>query len=106
MAAAPAGAHASDDERAELLRLFGDWHHPVPEILAAADPDRLPRTTAPVRKAARTGALTLVSARPAVALRDTLVRTASRLGPGFVLRGFDGIADRRPPTAPDSARVS
>ncbi|MEU3398689.1 FAD-dependent monooxygenase [Streptomyces filamentosus] len=180
MAAAPAGAHAPDDERAELLRLFGDWHHPVPEILAAADParvlrhdvhhlvdplpahhrgrtvllgdaahammpslgqggnqavedavvlahharvpaafdpdrdlaahtaDRLPRTTALVRKAARTGALTLVTARPAVALRDALVRTVSRLGPGFVLRGFDGIADWRPPAAPDPdpARVS
>ncbi|MFF8809025.1 FAD-dependent monooxygenase [Streptomyces omiyaensis] len=178
MAAAPAGAHAPDGERAELLRLFGDWHHPVPGILAAADParvlrhdvhhlvdplpahhrgrtallgdaahammptlgqggnqaiedavvlahhartpagfdpdlalpaytaDRLPRTTALVRKAARTGALTLVSARPAVALRDTLVRTVSRLGPGFVLRGFDGIADWRPPLAPDPPRVS
>ncbi|MFI8321340.1 FAD-dependent monooxygenase [Streptomyces sp. NPDC085529] len=178
MAAAPAGAHAPDGELAELLRLFGDWHHPVPEILAAADPDgilrhdvhhltdplpahhrgrtallgdaahammpslgqggnqavedavvlahhartpdafdpgrdlaaytadRLPRTTAIVRKAARTGALTLVSARPAVALRDTLVRTVSRFGPGFVLRGFDGIADWRPPLATDSSRVS
>ncbi|MFD8009451.1 FAD-dependent monooxygenase [Streptomyces sp. NPDC058955] len=178
MAAAPAGAHAPDGELAELLRLFGDWHHPVPEILAAADPDkilrhdvhhltdplpayhqgrtallgdaahammpslgqggnqavedavvlahhartpdafepdralaaytadRLPRTTALVRKAARTGALTLVSARPAVALRDTLVRTVSRFGPGFVLRGFDGIADWRPPLAADPSRVS
>ncbi|MFJ5707080.1 FAD-dependent monooxygenase [Streptomyces sp. NPDC093105] len=178
MAAAPAGAQAPDSELAELLRLFGDWHHPVPEILAAADPDavlrhdvhhltdplpayhqgrtallgdaahammpslgqggnqavedavvlahhartpdafdpgrdlaaytadRLPRTTAIVRKAARTGALTLVSARPAVALRDTLVRTVSRFGPGFVLRGFDGIADWRPPLDADPSRVS
>ncbi|MEU2549316.1 FAD-dependent monooxygenase [Streptomyces roseolus] len=177
MAAAPAGAHAPDGELAELRRLFGDWHHPVPEILAAADPDgvlrhdvhhltdplpafhrgrtallgdaahammpslgqggnqavedavvlahharvpaafdpgpalaaytadRLPRTTALVRRAARTGALTLVSARPAVALRDTLLRTVSRFGPGFVLRGFDGVADWRPPVA-EPSRVS
>ncbi|MFE0645216.1 FAD-dependent monooxygenase [Streptomyces sp. NPDC058877] len=170
MAVAPAGDRAPDDEKAELLRLFGGWHHPVPEILAglAADrilrhdvhhmpdplpdfhrgrvallgdaahammpslgqggnqavedavvlahragsapdflpgralpaytADRLPRTTAMVRKAARTGAVTMLSARPAVALRSALVHTASRFGPGLVLRGFDGICDWRPPT--------
>ncbi|MFF7178817.1 FAD-dependent monooxygenase [Streptomyces sp. NPDC008121] len=167
MAPAPAGAHAPDGEKAELLRLFGDWHHPVPDILAAAGADgvlrhdvhhmprplpafhrgrvallgdaahamqptlgqggnqaiedavvlahharpglppsralaaytaeRLPRTTAIVRKAARTGRLTLVSARPAVAVRDTLIAAVSRFGPGLVLRGFDGIADWKPP---------
>lgn len=179
MAAAPAGGRAPDDEKAELLRLFGDWHHPVPEILAAVDPaqvlrhdvhhlpdplpafhrgrvalvgdaahammpslgqggnqaiedavvlahhasvptrhtavpthpsgsapafvpsaalaaytaERLPRTTAIVRKAARTGAVTLLSARPAVALRSALVRSVSRFGPGLALRGFDGVCD-------------
>ncbi|MFD7320239.1 FAD-dependent monooxygenase [Streptomyces sp. NPDC059875] len=176
MAAAPEGAHAPDDEKAELLRLFGDWHHPVPEILAAVDPggvlrhdvhhmprplpafhrgrvallgdaahameptlgqggnqaiedaivlahhsgrglppsralsaytaDRLPRTMAIVRKAARTGRLTLLSARPAVALRNALIAAVSRFGPGLVLRGFDGIADWRPPVAADRPRVS
>ncbi|MFE5734012.1 FAD-dependent monooxygenase [Streptomyces sp. NPDC056528] len=172
MATAPEGARAPDDERAELLRLFGGWHHPVPELLAAVGPDRvlrhdvhhlitplpahhrgrvaflgdaahammpslgqggnqavedavvlahhagsadaftpsralaaytadrLPRTTAVVRKAARTGALTMLSARPAVALRSALVVAASRLGPGLLLRGFDGIADWRPPGEP------
>ncbi|WP_406859566.1 FAD-dependent monooxygenase [Streptomyces sp. HUAS MG47] len=169
MAAAPAGAHAADDERAELLRRFGDWHDPIPAILAAAAPedvlrhdvhhlitslpafhrgrvallgdaahameptlgqggnqaiedaivlahhvaagppvdralaaytaDRLPRTTAIVRKAARTGRLTLLSARPAVAVRNTLIAAVSRCGPGLVLRGFDGIADWSPPAA-------
>ncbi|MET9450794.1 FAD-dependent monooxygenase [Streptomyces cinerochromogenes] len=37
-AAAPAGERAPDDERAELLRRYGDWHHPVPAVLAAARP--------------------------------------------------------------------
>ncbi|MFF7440419.1 FAD-dependent monooxygenase [Streptomyces sp. NPDC008122] len=183
MAVAPAGAHAPDDEKSELLRLFGDWHHPVPEILAGVDPDRilrhdvhhlpdplpafhrgrvallgdaahammpslgqggnqavedavvlahharsvpdftpdralaaytadrLPRTTAIVRRAARTGALTMLSARPAVALRSAAVSAVSRFGPGLALRGFDGICDWRPPVDPapsahDPSRVS
>ncbi|MER7490459.1 FAD-dependent monooxygenase [Streptomyces sp. NPDC126497] len=38
-ALAPPGEHARDDERAELLRLYGDWHTPVPEVLAAARPE-------------------------------------------------------------------
>ncbi|MFD7236704.1 FAD-dependent monooxygenase [Streptomyces syringium] len=42
-AAAPAGTRAPDDEKAELLRRFGTWHHPVPDILAAAVPDRILR---------------------------------------------------------------
>jgi 2-polyprenyl-6-methoxyphenol hydroxylase-like FAD-dependent oxidoreductase len=38
-AVTPAGGKAPDDEKAELLRLFGDWHRPVPDILAAARPE-------------------------------------------------------------------
>lgn len=26
------------DEQAELLRRFGDWHHPIPELIASAQP--------------------------------------------------------------------
>ncbi|REK84346.1 monooxygenase [Streptomyces inhibens] len=37
-AAVPPGGRAADDERSELLRRFGTWHHPVPALLAAADP--------------------------------------------------------------------
>jgi 2-polyprenyl-6-methoxyphenol hydroxylase-like FAD-dependent oxidoreductase len=36
--ATPAGGHSADGEQAELLRLFGDWHDPVPRIINAADP--------------------------------------------------------------------
>ncbi|WOX25644.1 FAD-dependent monooxygenase [Streptomyces solicathayae] len=39
MAVAPAGDRAPDDERAELLRHFGDWHDPIPAILAATSPE-------------------------------------------------------------------
>ncbi|MFF7655564.1 hypothetical protein ACFZCY_38010 [Streptomyces sp. NPDC007983] len=42
-----------------------------------------------------------------MALRNAAVVAATRLAPGLVLRGFDGIADRRPPAeaeaAPDSS---
>ncbi|MFE7793117.1 FAD-dependent monooxygenase [Streptomyces sp. NPDC057460] len=41
-AVAPAGARA-DDEKAELLRRFGGWHDPIPEIIAAVEPDRILR---------------------------------------------------------------
>ncbi|MFF3561281.1 FAD-dependent monooxygenase [Streptomyces sp. NPDC002574] len=34
----PGGRSADGDERTELRRLFGDWHHPVPEVIAAAAP--------------------------------------------------------------------
>ncbi|MFE6197381.1 FAD-dependent monooxygenase [Streptomyces sp. NPDC057838] len=37
-AVTPPGERAPDDERAELLRRFGDWHQPVPAVLAAARP--------------------------------------------------------------------
>ncbi|MFD0279235.1 FAD-dependent monooxygenase [Kitasatospora sp. NPDC127111] len=43
-ALAPAGARAADgDEKAELLRRYGTWCAPVPELLAAADPARVLR---------------------------------------------------------------
>ncbi|MEU2269322.1 FAD-dependent monooxygenase [Streptomyces olindensis] len=38
-AVTPAGGRAPDDERAELLRRFGDWHDPIPAVLAAARPE-------------------------------------------------------------------
>ncbi|MFJ3509576.1 FAD-dependent monooxygenase [Streptomyces luteogriseus] len=38
-ALAPAGGRAPDDERSELLRRFGDWHDPIPAVLAAARPE-------------------------------------------------------------------
>ncbi|MCN9240969.1 FAD-dependent monooxygenase [Streptomyces sp. RY43-2] len=38
-AVTPAGQHAPDDEKAELLRRFGDWHDPIPAVLAATRPE-------------------------------------------------------------------
>ncbi|MGW1883797.1 FAD-dependent monooxygenase [Streptomyces sp. NPDC001970] len=37
-AVTPAGGRAPDSEKAELLRRFGDWHEPIPGIIAAAEP--------------------------------------------------------------------
>ncbi|GAA3016452.1 FAD-dependent monooxygenase [Streptomyces fulvorobeus] len=166
-AVTPAGGRAADDEKAELLRRFGDWHDPVPAVLAATEPGRilrhdvhhmaeplpsfhrgravlvgdaahamapmlgqggnqaiedavvlahhvapgpglgeglaaysavrLPRTTAVVRKSARVARVVAWSGAPAVALRDALLATVTRLGPGLALRALDGIADWQPP---------
>ncbi|MFJ7201183.1 MULTISPECIES: FAD-dependent monooxygenase [unclassified Streptomyces] len=166
-AVAPAGSHAADDEKAELLRRFGSWHDPIPSVIATADAgqvlrndvhhlleplpsyhrgrtvlvgdsahamapslgqggnqavedaivlahhllpggdlgaglaaysaDRLPRTSAIVRKAARTSRLMRLTSAPAVAMRDALMSAVSRFGSDLVLRTFDGIADWQPP---------
>jgi len=37
-AVTPAGGRAPDDEKAELVRRFGDWHDPIPAVIAAARP--------------------------------------------------------------------
>jgi len=152
-----------DDERAELLRRFGDWHDPIPAVLAAARPEdvlrhdvrhlaqplpsyhrgrvallgdaahampptlgqggnqaiedavvlahhcddlaaytaaRLPRTTAVARRAVRVARLNMLRNRAGMALRDTALAALSKAGPALFLRGFDSIADWRPPQPP------
>ncbi|MEU9336303.1 FAD-dependent monooxygenase [Streptomyces sp. NPDC048290] len=168
-ALAPAGQRA-DDERAELLRRYGDWHDPIPAVLAAARPEdvlrhdvhhlaeplpahhrgrvglvgdaahampptlgqggnqaiedavvlahhradlaaysaaRLPRTTRITRQAVRVARLNLTGSRTAVVVRNTVLLVLSKAGPALFLKGFDGIADWRPPreshTRPESA---
>ncbi|GGW44941.1 monooxygenase [Streptomyces lucensis JCM 4490] len=60
---------------------------------------RLARTTAVARRAVRVARLNMAGNRAAVALRDTAVAALSKAGPALFLRGFDGIADWRPPYA-------
>ena len=43
-ATAPPGERADGDERAELLRRFGDWHSPIPSVLASIRPVDVVRT--------------------------------------------------------------
>jgi 2-polyprenyl-6-methoxyphenol hydroxylase-like FAD-dependent oxidoreductase len=177
-AVAPAGERAPDDEKAELLRRYGDWHDPIPAVLAAARPQdvlrhdvhhiaeplpafhrgrvallgdaahampptlgqggnqaiedaivlalahsrprpngetavrdglaaytaaRLPRTTAIARRAVRVARLNLMTGRAGTFVRDTTLAALSKVAPGLVLRGFDGIADWRPPRPPYAA---
>ncbi|CAM5659110.1 Monooxygenase OS=Streptomyces aurantiogriseus OX=66870 GN=GCM10010251_49740 PE=4 SV=1 [Streptomyces aurantiogriseus] len=156
----PRRERAPDDEKAELLRRFGDWHDPIPAVLAAARPEdvlrhdvhhlaeplpafhrgrvallgdaahampptlgqggnqaiedaivlahhcddlaahtaaRLPRTTAIARQAVRIARLNMTSNRALMAVRNTAIAALSQAGPALFLRGFDGIADWRPP---------
>ncbi|AOR35588.1 monooxygenase [Streptomyces fodineus] len=158
----PAGGRAPDDEKAELLRRFGDWHAPVPAVLAAARPEdvlrhdvhhiatplpachlgrvallgdaahampptlgqggnqaledavvlahhtdelaaytaaRLPRTTAITRRAVQAARLNMTANPAAIAVRNLAIAALSKAGPALFLRGFDGIADWRPPYA-------
>ncbi|MFD9907279.1 FAD-dependent monooxygenase [Streptomyces sp. NPDC059063] len=169
----PEGTRAHDNEKAELVRRFSDWHDPIPAILAAARPEdvlrndvrhmarplaahhrgrvaligdaahamaptlgqggnqaiedavvlahhaaprgdlfaglaaysavRVPRTSTIVRQAARTARLNHLDNGALIAVRNTLIRTAYRLGPNLIMRGFASIADWRPPQAPYAA---
>ncbi|MFZ3593139.1 FAD-dependent monooxygenase [Streptomyces sp. BH104] len=165
-AMAPAGQRApGGDERAELQRLYGSWHDPIPAIIDAVEPGqvlrhdvhqiaeplpayhrgrvallgdaahamaptlgqggnqaiedavvlahhaapdapldlpgytaaRLPRTTMIARKAMTVSRVNLTANRPLIVLRNTAIRAVGALGPAFLLRGMDGIADWRPP---------
>ncbi|MEU9916535.1 FAD-dependent monooxygenase [Streptomyces sp. NPDC051001] len=167
-ALAPAGEGAPD-ERAELVRRYGDWHDPVPAVLAAARPEdvlrhdvhhiaeplpafhrarvallgdaahampptlgqggnqaiedavvlahhaddlaaysaaRLPRTTAIARQAVRIARLNMTPNRALMAVRDCAIAALSLAGPALFLRGFDGIADWRPPQPPYASVLS
>ncbi len=73
--------------------------------LAAYTRDRLPRTTGIVRRSARTARLAMLTGVPAVAARDLGITAVSRLAPSALLRGFDGIADWRPPVRTYAAQT-
>ncbi|GHE47946.1 monooxygenase [Streptomyces longispororuber] len=71
--------------------------------LAAYSAARVPRTTAVVRRAARTARLNHLSNGVLLAARDTALRALSLLGPHLITRGFASIADWHPPTDPYAA---
>ncbi|MFE9573672.1 FAD-dependent monooxygenase [Streptomyces sp. NPDC006692] len=170
------GGRAADGELAQLRRLFGTWHDPIPAVLDAArdaevlrndvhriagalpayhrgrvaligdaahamapslgqggnqavedavvlahhaDPEgelaaglarysaeRLPRTMDVAGRAERTARLTMLSNPVGIAVRNSLIRAASTLGPQLMLRTFADIATWQPPRRPyaDQAR--
>ncbi|MFD8589916.1 FAD-dependent monooxygenase [Streptomyces sp. NPDC059637] len=77
----------------------GDAETDLDAALAAHTAQRLPRTTAVVRRSERIARLTALRSVPAVAARTALFAAAGRLAPDLALRGLDGIADWSPPAA-------
>jgi 2-polyprenyl-6-methoxyphenol hydroxylase-like FAD-dependent oxidoreductase len=162
----PAG-EKHPDPRAEVLSIYGDWHDPIPELVASATAGgvlhldvhqtarplpalhrgrvavigdaahamtpnlgqggnqaledavdlaavlahhghdvtaalprftglRLSRTTAVVRRSARMGAMAQWHSRPAVLVRDTVLRLSARLSPDTALKPLDPVMAWRP----------
>ncbi|MGK5547350.1 FAD-dependent monooxygenase, partial [Streptomyces sp. URMC 127] len=79
----------------------GDLGRALPAYTA----QRLPRTTAVVRRSARVARLVSLSAPPAVALRTAAMTAANLFGPRVVLRSHDGIADWHPPVRSYASRT-
>ncbi|WP_030571393.1 FAD-dependent monooxygenase [Streptomyces aureocirculatus] len=83
-------------------------HHVAPDTdlfagLAAYSAARVPRTTAIVRQSARTARLNHLTNGTLLTVRDTVLRTACRIGPNMIMRGFAAIADWQPPGPPYAA---
>jgi hypothetical protein len=118
---------SAPDARAELLRRYGDWHDPIPAVLAAARPEdvlrhdvlahhaddlavhtaaRLPRTTAIAGRAVQVARLNMTGNRAPMAVRDTAIAALSKARRALFLRGFERIADWRPPQQPYASGVT
>jgi 2-polyprenyl-6-methoxyphenol hydroxylase-like FAD-dependent oxidoreductase len=76
-------------------------HHA--DDLAAYTAARLPRTTAVTRQAVRVARANMMSNRAGIAVRNTVIAALSKARPELLLRGFDDIADWRPPQSPYAA---
>ncbi|WP_372341439.1 FAD-dependent monooxygenase [Streptomyces sp. CC224E] len=80
-------------------------HHAAPDApldLAGYTAARQPRTTQPrttmiAREVMTVSRVNMTANRPVIALRNAAIRAVGALGPAFLLRGMDGIADWRPP---------
>ncbi|WP_316764256.1 hypothetical protein [Streptomyces herbicida] len=76
-----------------------------PTMPATCPPARPPRTTAIARRAVKVARLNMTGNRAVIAVRNTTPAAPSLAGPALFPRGFDGIADRRPPYASGRAPV-
>ncbi|GHG78019.1 FAD-dependent monooxygenase [Streptomyces griseocarneus] len=99
------GGNQAIEDAVVLAHHLASGRPDTASALAAYTRDRLPRTTAVVRRSASAARLFMLTAAPAVALRDVGIAAVSRFAPGALLRGFDGIADWRPPVRTYAAQT-
>lgn len=72
----------------------------VTEALALYTADRLARTTRIARQSARAGRMQQMDSPVRIAVRDTMIRLAGKLGPGLMLRQMAPLASWSPPPRP------
>ncbi|WP_067173102.1 FAD-dependent oxidoreductase [Microtetraspora niveoalba] len=86
-------------EDAVVLAHLVDEGGSVEDALAAYTRDRLPRTTAIVRRSASINRLTRLASPPAVFARDTMLSLAGLTGPSAALRQADAVFNWWPPAS-------
>jgi 2-polyprenyl-6-methoxyphenol hydroxylase-like FAD-dependent oxidoreductase len=103
------GCQAIEDAVVLAHRLGrGDERAPKNDVtaaLAAYTADRRERTAWIARLSARTGRVQQWDSPARIAVRDTMIRLAGKLGPGLMLRQMAPLANWTPPTEMTSHRV-
>lgn len=93
------GGNQALEDAVDLAAVLAHHGGEVPEALEQFSAIRLPRTTAVVRRSRRMGAMTQWESRPAVALRDAVLRMSARLSPDTAIKPLDDVMAWRPFTA-------
>ncbi|MEU8135930.1 FAD-dependent monooxygenase [Streptodolium elevatio] len=93
------GGNQALEDAVDLAAVIAHHGDEVLDALPEFSALRLPRTTDVVRRSRRMGAMTQWESRPAVAVRNALLRLSARLSPDTAIKPLDSIMAWRPFTA-------